>query len=221
MSSDSASSAANTLRTPRCARTVDAVGVVALIVIHGRRQIGTNAPCSPDSARRRRMRARPARRRRGGRDRRARARSSSADVGERPDVDDVHAQPGGRERLGVLPPVLLAVDHHDVRCAARRSRRRPGSFVPPTWRRCGCSQNRVHATTSTPQASSVSVADGTRLTTRTPALRDGSASRSRRFCASNSSGESVPRCIMPSSRSSCSARLAPPARRGLGRPDRG
>ena len=41
-----------------------------------------------------------------------------------------------------------------------------GSLVPPTWWRWGCSQNRVHATGSTPHASSVSVTDGTRLTTR-------------------------------------------------------
>ena len=41
-----------------------------------------------------------------------------------------------------------------------------GSLVPPTCGRSGCSQNRVHATGVTPQASSVSVTDGTRLTTR-------------------------------------------------------
>ena len=35
-----------------------------------------------------------------------------------------------------------------------------GSFVPPTVGRSGCSQNRVHATGSTPSARSDSVADG-------------------------------------------------------------
>ena len=42
-----------------------------------------------------------------------------------------------------------------------------GFLVPPTWGRSGCSQKRVQATTSAPSASNVSVADGTRLTTRT------------------------------------------------------
>ena len=41
-----------------------------------------------------------------------------------------------------------------------------GSLVPPTCGRSGCSQKRVQATGVTPQASSVSVTDGTRLTTR-------------------------------------------------------
>src|SRR4051794_4020690 len=44
-----------------------------------------------------------------------------------------------------------------------------GSFVPPTWTIVGCSQKRVHATGTTPHAMSVSVSEGTRLTTRTPA----------------------------------------------------
>ena len=42
-----------------------------------------------------------------------------------------------------------------------------GSFVPPTARSSGCSQKRVTATGVTPHARRVSVADGTRLTTRT------------------------------------------------------
>ena len=41
-----------------------------------------------------------------------------------------------------------------------------GFLVPPTARMSGCSQNRVHATGVIPHASNVSVADGTRLTTR-------------------------------------------------------
>ena len=46
-----------------------------------------------------------------------------------------------------------------------------GSLVPPTWVSWGCSQKRVQATGSTPQASNVSVTDGTRLTTRGVTLR--------------------------------------------------
>jgi hypothetical protein len=46
-------------------------------------------------------------------------------------------------------------------------------LVPPTAGRSGCSQNRVHATGSTPQARRVSVADGTRLTTRGDLLLPG------------------------------------------------
>ena len=42
-----------------------------------------------------------------------------------------------------------------------------GFLVPPTVRRPGASQKRVTATGPTPQASRVSVTDGTRLTTRT------------------------------------------------------
>src|SRR5579884_3728428 len=42
-----------------------------------------------------------------------------------------------------------------------------GFLVPPTWRRPGCSQNRVQATGTRSQATSVSVTDGTRLTTLT------------------------------------------------------
>ena len=53
----------------------------------------------------------------------------------------------------------------------RRSPATSGSLVPPTCGRSGCSQNRVQATGSTPQASSVSVTDGTRLTTRARASR--------------------------------------------------
>ena len=41
-----------------------------------------------------------------------------------------------------------------------------GFFVPPTVGRSGCSQNRVTAIGVMPHASSVSVAEGTRLTTR-------------------------------------------------------
>ena len=41
-----------------------------------------------------------------------------------------------------------------------------GSLVPPTCGRSGCSQNRVQATGGMPHARSVSVTDGTRLTTR-------------------------------------------------------
>ncbi len=53
---------------------------------------------------------------------------------------------------------------------------RSGFLVPPTVTSPGCSQNRVTPTGSTPQAMSVSVTDGTRLTTRLrpaagPALR--------------------------------------------------
>src|SRR5262249_59988595 len=41
-----------------------------------------------------------------------------------------------------------------------------GFLVPPIVGRSGCSQNRVHATGSTPNARSVSVTDGTSETTR-------------------------------------------------------
>ena len=44
-----------------------------------------------------------------------------------------------------------------------------GFLVPPTWSSAGCSQNRVTAIGMTPQLSSVSVTDGTKLTTRTAA----------------------------------------------------
>jgi hypothetical protein len=51
-----------------------------------------------------------------------------------------------------------------------------GFFVPPTWVNDGCSQNRVHATGSIPQASSVSVIEGTSEITLTTG-QDAMASR--------------------------------------------
>ena len=83
-----------------------------------------------------------------------------------------------------------------------------GSLVPPTWGRSGCSQNRVHATGVTSQASSVSVTDGTRLTTRGAAARRFARSaahiRSRSCCFLAANSASVSR---PCRRSSSSSRI--------------
>ena len=46
-----------------------------------------------------------------------------------------------------------------------------GSFVPPTWVSEGCSQNRVQAIGSIPQASRVSVTEGTSDTTSMASVR--------------------------------------------------
>ena len=93
------------------AASTDAPYVSALIVIHGRRQIGTNA------VRRRRRRGAGHRRRSGsgatGRARPAR-RPSAERVVDRADRRDEQLEAGGRQRVGVLAAVLLLVDHDEV-----------------------------------------------------------------------------------------------------------
>ena len=99
-------------------------------------------------------RARPGRAR-GARARRAR-RPPSASWSSRRFSSRSHDHEVGRERG----------DRLDVGVLGRRRRRRSG-----------CSQNRVHATGSTPQARRVSVADGTRLTTRDEPVAVGHAAQ--------------------------------------------
>ena len=164
----------------------------ALIVIHGRRQIGTNAVAAPAPARRRHGRASgaggPAARRqpvdRGERHRRRRARRSRAARGRR--------RRARRRPRGGSPPRRP----RPGRAPGRRSR--PVRVLGPAdVAQRGCSQNRVHATTSTPSASSVSVADGTRLTTRTARVTRARAS------SSGASGPRTPRA------SACPGRSRP------------
>ena len=89
-----------------------------------------------------------------------------ADVGDGARRHRVEREPGRDERVGVLAAVLLVVHHDEV----GRERDDRGDVRDPSCRRRsampGCSQNRVHATGTTPSASSVSVADGTSETTR-------------------------------------------------------
>ena len=82
-----------------------------------------------------------------------------------------------------------------------------GFFVPPTVGSDGCSQKRVQATTSAPAASSVSVADGTRLTTRG---RTSVTAEEPPLLPFELVGVSVPRPIIPSSFSSWEATSVPP-----------
>ena len=100
----------------------------------------------------------------------------------RPTSAGQHPQAGGhvgdavdRQRRAVATPAAASASassrrfssshmHHQVGRRATMAAT-SGSLVPPTCGRSGCSQNRVHATGVTPQASSVSVTDGTRLTT--------------------------------------------------------
>ena len=79
-----------------------------------------------------------------------------------------------------------------------------GFFVPPTVGTPGASQKRVTATGVTPQASRVSVTDGTRLTTTSPPAHRGdhhSRSSSWAFLAWNSASVMRPRRRSPSSSS--------------------
>ena len=95
--------------TPRWASS-DEPYVSPLIVIHGRRQIGTNAADVHGSARV--PEVEPVARRRRRRD--ASAASSAATSASVVTCITWTCEPGGRQCLGVLAPVLLPVDHHEV-----------------------------------------------------------------------------------------------------------
>src|SRR5262249_44384617 len=140
--------------------SVDEPYVSALSVIHGRRQIGTNA-------------------------RRPRAADGSTG-GSGHATSTASASPVRNGATSATDRTLVTGSRTPAAPRAPASARRfsssftttrsgssatmaatSGSLVPPTVGKPGCSQNRVTATGRTPQASSVSVTEGTRLTTRT------------------------------------------------------
>ena len=167
------------------------------MVIHGRRQIGTNArrPCPRPVPRSLRASSPWGATKRSGcaiwrADGGGEGAQAGGDVGHRPHRRHVQRQarrPAARRRPRAGSPRR---SRPPGPAPGRRWRRRRDPSCPRRSAKPGCSQNRVTATGAMPQASSVSVTEGTRLTTRTgrgrgrrrqrePPDRSGAASRPR------------------------------------------
>ena len=171
---------ANTFVTPIAINT-DEPYVSPAMLIHGRRQIGTNAAQSErflvgDGKVAAHLDARPRR------PRPASARERRRNVGDRARRTRVHPQAGRLQRVGILPPVLLITHDDEVRRQRHDRRRRPDPSCPQRAPGRVARRTVCMPTGATPQCSSVSVTEGTRLTIRkarsSPSVTCGRAARS-------------------------------------------